>query len=79
MYIYEHNDWPSFSWDKELVHAKLNEVYKAVGYLMGRLSLMGFDDKYGTSPFVGSPKARRGDSKPGRSFPLCGWGRGNGP
>ena len=45
MYIYEHNDWPSFSWDKELVHAKLNEVYKAVGYLMGRLSLMGFDDK----------------------------------
>ena len=38
MYIYEHNDWPSFSWDKELVHAKLNEVYKAVGYLMGRLS-----------------------------------------
>ena len=45
MYIYEHKDWPSFSWNQELVHAKLNEVYKAVGYLMGRLSLMGFDDK----------------------------------
>ena len=45
MYIYEHKDWPSFSWSQELVHAKLNEVYKAVGYLMGRLSLMGFDDK----------------------------------
>ena len=34
-----------FSWDKELVNEKLNKVHKAVGYLMGRLSLIGFDDK----------------------------------
>lgn len=45
MYIYERQDWPAFSWNKELIHEKLNSVYKAVGYLMGRLSLMGFDDK----------------------------------
>lgn len=45
MYIYEHKDWPFFSWDKERVSEKLNKVHQAVGYLMGRLSLIGFDDK----------------------------------
>ena len=45
MYIYEHKAWPSFSWNKELVNIKLNEVNKAVGYLMGRLSVIGFNDK----------------------------------
>lgn len=45
MYIYEHKGWPDFSWNKELVGEKLNEVYRAVGYLMGRLSQIGFDNK----------------------------------
>ena len=45
MYIYEHKEWPVFSWNRELVGEKLNEVYKTVGYLMGRLSLIGFGDK----------------------------------
>ncbi len=45
MYIHEHKEWPSFSWDKELVGEKLNEVNKAVGYLTGRLSVIGFNDK----------------------------------
>lgn len=45
MYIYEQKDWPSFIWDKGLVSEKLNGVYRAVGYLMGRLSMIGFDDK----------------------------------
>ena len=45
MYIYEHKEWPFFSWDKELVGEKLNEVHKAVGYLMGRLSVIGFDGR----------------------------------
>ena len=35
MYIHEHKEWPSFSWNKELVGEKLNKVNKAVGYLMG--------------------------------------------
>ena len=45
MYIYEHNEWPSFSWDREAVGGKLNEANRAVGYLTGRLSVIGFDDK----------------------------------
>ena len=45
MYIHEHKEWPTFSWDKELVNGKLNQVHRAVGYLMGRLSTIGFDDK----------------------------------
>ena len=45
MYIHEHKEWPSFSWNKELVGEKLNKVNKAVGYLMGRLSVIGFNDK----------------------------------
>ena len=45
MYIYEHKEWPSFSWDSEAVGEKLNKVHKAVGYLMGRLSMIGFNDK----------------------------------
>ncbi len=38
-------EWPSFSWNKELIGEKLNKVNKAVGYLMGRLSVIGFNDK----------------------------------
>ena len=45
MYIHEHKEWPFFSWDKELVGKRLNKVHKAVGYLMGRLSVIGFNDK----------------------------------
>ena len=44
MYIYEHREWPVISWNRELVGEKLNEVYNTVGYLMGRLSLIGFDE-----------------------------------
>ncbi len=45
MSIHEHKDWPSFSWNKELVGEKLNKVYSKVGYLKGRLSVIGFDDR----------------------------------
>lgn len=43
MYIYEDKCWPSFTWDKDVVSRKLNDVNKRVGYLMGRLSVIGFD------------------------------------
>lgn len=43
MYIHEDKCWPSFTWDKDAVNAKLNHVNKKVGYLMGRLSTIGFD------------------------------------
>ena len=45
MYIHEHKEWPSFSWNKELVGEKLNKVYSKVGYLKWRLSVIGFDDR----------------------------------
>lgn len=43
MYIHKDKCWPSFIWDKDTVHAKLNLVNKKVGYLIGRLSIIGFD------------------------------------
>lgn len=43
MYIHENKDWHLFRWDKDVVNAKLNEVNKNVGYLIGRLSIIGFD------------------------------------
>lgn len=45
MYIYEHKDWPLFSWNEELVEKKLNKVHRDVGYLLGRLSMIGFGDR----------------------------------
>lgn len=44
-YIYNDPDWPSFRWDKDLVSTKLGEVLKSAGYLAGRLSTIGFDDR----------------------------------
>ena len=43
MYIYEDKSWPSFTWDTTVVNTKLNHVNKKAGYLMGRLSVIGFD------------------------------------
>ena len=48
MYIYEHKEWPTFSWNKALVSEKLNKVCKAVGYLMGRLSTIGINYRMAT-------------------------------
>ena len=43
MYIHQTSDWPNFIWDKEAVDTKLIKVSKAVGFLEGRLSAIGFD------------------------------------
>lgn len=45
MYIHEHQGWPAFVWDKDKVNELLNIVNKAVGYLSGRLSVVGFDSQ----------------------------------
>ena len=45
MYIHEHQNWPIFVWDKEKVNTILNTVNKAVGYLYGKLSVLGFDNQ----------------------------------
>lgn len=44
-YIHEQKEWPSFTWNNQQVNEKLNSVHRAVGYLMGRLSTIGFDDQ----------------------------------
>ena len=44
-YIHEQKEWPSFTWNNEQVNEKLNSVHRAVGYLMGRLSTIGFDNQ----------------------------------
>ena len=43
MYIHQSPNWPHFSWDKDIISAKLAQVNKAAGYLAGRLSAIGFD------------------------------------
>ena len=43
MYIHETQNWPDFTWNREQIDAKLIKVSKAVGYLEGRLSAIGFD------------------------------------
>lgn len=43
MYIHQTDNWPCFSWDSELIGAKLAKVNKAAGFLEGRLAAIGFD------------------------------------
>lgn len=42
-YIHQSEQWPHFTWDKELVADKLAAVNKVSGFLMGRLNAIGFD------------------------------------
>ena len=43
MYIYEHNNWPSFHWDNNVITPQLMKINKAVGFLLGRLNALGFE------------------------------------
>ena len=43
MYIHQTEDWPHFSWDKDVISTKLANVNKAAGFLAGSLSTIGFD------------------------------------
>ncbi len=43
MYIHQTKDWPNFRWNEKLVNPKQAKVCKAVGFLEGRLSVLGFD------------------------------------
>jgi Fic family protein len=49
MYIHQTDQWPHFTWDKESMNGKLSAVYKAAGFLAGRLSTIGFDEKLNAS------------------------------
>ena len=89
MYIHEHKEWPSFSWNKVLVGEKLNKVNKAVGYLMGRLSVIGFNDKMSAvvesishdiiaSTFICSPQTRSTTTESDRILTIYRRSSGNG-
>ena len=43
MWIYEHKDWPNFSWDREAVAQPLANVRHKQGRLLGRMERLGFD------------------------------------
>lgn len=42
-FIHQSENWPHFTWDRDTVSDLLAKVNKASGFLMGRLSAIGFD------------------------------------
>ena len=45
MFIHESDNWTQFAWNHDIVDAKLAEVSQALGYMRGRLSMVGFDEQ----------------------------------
>lgn len=45
MWIYEHKNWPNFTWDAEALSAKLANVRYLQGRLLGKMESLGFDLK----------------------------------
>lgn len=43
MYIHQSDNWPHFTWNTDIIGAKLAKVNKAAGFLEGRLAAIGFD------------------------------------
>ena len=45
MWIYEHQDWPNFTWDAETLASRLADIRFSQGRLLGRMEGLGFDLK----------------------------------
>lgn len=45
MWIYEHKDWPNFTWDAAALASKLADIRHRQGLLLGRMAGLGFDLK----------------------------------
>lgn len=45
MWIYEHRNWPNFSWDIELLASKLADIRYRQGRLLGQMESLGFELK----------------------------------
>lgn len=43
MYIYQHDNWPQFTWDSRYLQEALNEVSFKRGMLIGRMNSIGFN------------------------------------
>lgn len=46
MWIYEHQDWPNFTWNFETLASKLADIRYRQGRLLGRMEGLGFEPKY---------------------------------
>ncbi|MGD1857909.1 MAG: DUF4172 domain-containing protein [Leptolyngbyaceae cyanobacterium] len=42
-WIYEHPNWPNFTWDSSALSSKLAEIRYQQGWLLGRMASIGFD------------------------------------
>ncbi|MDR2781865.1 MAG: DUF4172 domain-containing protein, partial [Holosporaceae bacterium] len=42
MFIYEYQDWPHFTWQSDIVLSLLSEVKLRQGFLLGKMSGLGF-------------------------------------
>lgn len=49
MYVYQHKDWPNWTWNEERVNVLLLEVVAKQNRLLGKLSVLGFDSKEKTA------------------------------
>lgn len=45
MWIYEHQNWPNFTWDAEKLTSKLAQIRHSQGRLLGRMEGLGFELK----------------------------------
>ena len=45
MWIHEHQDWPNFTWDAEILASKLSDIRHRQGRLLGRMEVLGFELK----------------------------------
>jgi Fic family protein len=45
MWIYEYQNWPSFTWDTQALTSKLAEIRHRQGHLLGRMEGLGFELK----------------------------------
>ena len=45
MWIHEHQNWPDFTWDTEVLASKLAEIRYRQGRLLGRMETLGFELK----------------------------------
>ena len=45
MFIHQADNWTNFVWDKDQVSDKLMQVMQALGYMHGRLSMIGFEEQ----------------------------------
>lgn len=49
MWLNEHQDWPNFTWDAEVLAAKLADIRHCQGRLLGRMEVLGFELKHEAS------------------------------